>query len=113
MDGGIGENETFLDSAISKKITNIYSVSIFDKRTKTFSSNFELMKEVSTIYSNAEFLLINICGSTCSQNAKWCLHDRLIISKPNNPEFYDLENDYNNFSEDNPPALEYLKIYIH
>lgn len=109
LDGGIGEDETFLDSNSALKISKIYPVSVYDKSTNTYSANHQTMIELAELYKNAEHIQINILQSSCDKNGIWCLHDRLIITNPHNPTTFDLEKDYNNFSEENPPAIEYLQ----
>jgi len=109
LDGGIGEEETYLDSNSALKITKIYPVSVFDKSKNTYSANHQTMIEFAELYKNAEHIQINISQSSCDKNGIWCLHDRLIITNPHNPTTFDLEKDYNNFSKENPPAIEYLK----
>jgi len=57
-----------------------------------------------------ELIIVDASDSGCDPGAMWCLHDALITKKPSNPAGYDLEVDYQGFTEDNPVVTAYLDV---
>lgn len=51
---------------------------------------------------------IDATRSGCNRGKNWCFHDAMIITRPHNPNFYDLRNDYQSFSSSNPLVTEWV-----
>jgi hypothetical protein len=110
LDGGIGGNDCgeSLESEVLNSIVKVYAVAAYDSLSGMYSSNYETMKELSEKYGDkSELIVVDVTNSGC--NDKWCLHDALIISKPHNPDKYDLESDYTLFDEQRRVQTEYFK----
>jgi hypothetical protein len=111
LDGGIGDDEcgVSLEEQTIKNIVKIYAVAAFDSSSQIYSSNYETMKTLSELYGDkSEMIVINANNTGCTD--KWCLHDALIISKPHNPEMYDLEKDYTLFDDKRKVITEYFDV---
>lgn len=111
LDGGTGSNEcgVSIDTSTIKHIKKVYAVAAFDSTTNLYSANYETMKTLAELFGEkSELVLLNASDSGCQD--KWCLHDALIISKPHNPNKYDLEKDYQLFDEKRKVQTDYLQI---
>ncbi|WP_337866761.1 hypothetical protein [Ignavibacterium sp.] len=113
LDGGIGGSgcgEKLEDEAINY-IVKIYGVAAYDSVSGKYSSNYETMRELSEKYGDkSELIVVDATNSGC--NDKWCLHDALIISKPHNPDKYDLEKDYTLFDDERRVQTAYFNQLI-
>ncbi len=111
LDGGIGSEKCgiSIDTAVIKHIRKIYAVAAYDSVSNLYSANYETMKNFAELYGEkSELLLIQSNESDCKD--KWCLHDALIITKPYNPNKYDLERDYQRFNSERRVQTDYLKF---
>lgn len=109
LDGDIGASTkgTKITKEIIDKLLMVYGVYAYDNSSGEFSPNYKPMQELAFLHpeKTAE-LVIDAIKSGCT--GKWCIHEVLINQKPHNKDAYDLENDYNNITNEHPVNTDYI-----
>lgn len=98
-----------VDGSLLKAMKNAYFVYAYDSAIKRYSHNASGMQYLGQKYASlGGEIKIDATGSGCSATASgglWCLHDTVITTEPHNPTFYDLADDYTDFSDGGPQVV--------
>ena len=103
LDGGSWS----LTSALVAKMRGVYTVGA-DDPVAGKSENYSSDESLHTKLAGSHFYSVDASGSGCNTGAGWCLHDTLINSKPHDPAFYDLADDYVDFGGGRHVVTSYL-----
>ncbi|MCA0388766.1 MAG: hypothetical protein LCH52_09755 [Bacteroidetes bacterium] len=112
LDGELGIPKGYtLTEKMVKNLKKIYSFYAVDAETKTFSGMAKEAKMVKNKFQDETILYEYIAeNSGCNRDAKWCVHETLITTRPHNPAGYDLEKDYQFFDSTRKVVTGYMGV---
>lgn len=89
-----------------------YFVYARDARIQRSSHNAGAMQSLGARFaSKGGAVKVDATGSGCSATSSgglWCLHDAMIVTRPANPNMYDLRSDYTSFTGSRSVVVSYL-----
>lgn len=83
-----------------------------DSKAGISSHNAATMQSLGQTYAKyGGAVMVDATGSGCNPknpNGSWCMHDTLVTTRPHNPNFYDLADDYTDFTAPRTVVTSYL-----
>lgn len=112
LDGELGIPKGYtLTEKMVKNLKKIYSFCAVDAETKTLSGMAKEAKMVKNKFPDKTVLYEYTAeNSGCNRDAKWCVHETLITTRPHNPAGYDLEKDYQFFDSTRKVVTGYMGV---
>lgn len=104
LDGG----SWWLSSARVATMGGVYVVGAHDPAAGS-SENYGSDQSLHSALAGSQLFTVDATGSGCNSGAGWCLHDTVITNEPHNPAFYDLADDYTDFTGTRHVVTSYLE----
>ncbi len=111
LDGELGIPRGYtLNGEMVANLKNLFSFYALDSDTKTLSGMAHEAIKVKDKFPNTILYKYEAKGSGCNPDAKWCVHETLITTRPHNPARYDLEKDYTLFDSTRKVVTFYMEV---
>ena len=112
LDGELGIPKGYtLKEKMVENLKKIYSFYAVDAETGTRSGMAHEAIKVKYAFQTKTTLYKYIAkNSGCKPDAKWCVHETLITTRPHNPARYDLEKDYQFFDSTRKVVTGYMGV---